>query len=118
VVIYVAKQQTALRFVNDEPDVFTYPHRPEVLVPRLVEPVEAHTRTGRVHLQVKRGGLDRLLAVPGKTRETVGEGVGDAEVHYARGQSFSLARRRSITLLDTANVLEMGFARYWRWASL
>ncbi|MGE4182762.1 MAG: hypothetical protein AB7J34_23295 [Limisphaerales bacterium] len=41
VVIHVAEQQAALRPVDDEPDVAAHPHRPKVLIPRLVELVEA-----------------------------------------------------------------------------
>jgi hypothetical protein len=37
--------------------------------------------------------------------------------HHVNGQSFSFGNRRSITLLDTANVLEIGFARYCMWDS-
>ncbi len=36
----------------------------------------------------------------------------DKEVHYASGQRFSLVNRRSITLLDTPNVRETGFAQF------
>ena len=57
------------------------PHRPEVLVLRLVELVELHARVGRVHLQVEGRGLDGLLLVAGQPGEAVGEGVGDAEFH-------------------------------------
>ena len=63
VVIHVAQQQTALGAVDDDADVHIHPHRPEVLVSRLVELVETQAWTGRVHLQVECRGLDCLLFV-------------------------------------------------------
>ena len=40
VMVHVAKQKAPLRLMDDEPDIGAHPHRPEVLVPRLVELVE------------------------------------------------------------------------------
>ena len=57
------------------------PHRPEILVLRLVELVEAHARIGRVELQVEGRRLDGLLLVAGQSGEAVGEGIGDAKFH-------------------------------------
>ena len=81
VMIDVAEQQAASRLVDDQPDVAADPHRPEVLVLRLVELVEAHAGIGRVELQVEGRRLDGLLLVAGQAGEAVGEGVGDAEFH-------------------------------------
>ena len=81
VVIDVAEQEARLAPVNDQPDVAADPHRPEVLVLRLVELVEAHAGIGRVELQVEGRRLDGLLLVAGQAGEAVGEGVGDAEFH-------------------------------------
>ena len=81
VVIDVAEQQAALALVHDHPDVAVDPYRPEVLVLRLVQLVETHSRIGRVELQVEGGRLDGLLLVAGESGEAVGEGVGDQEVH-------------------------------------
>ena len=67
--------------MNDQPDVAVHPHRPEVLVLRLVELVEAHAGIGRVELQVERRRLDGLLLVAGQSGEAVGESVGDAKFH-------------------------------------
>jgi hypothetical protein len=69
------------------------PHRPEVLVFRLVELVEAQAGTGGIDLQVERRRLDSLLLVDGQASEAVGEDVGDAEFQGNRGQTtiFSLA---------------------------
>jgi hypothetical protein len=80
VVVNAAAQQALGCLVDNLPDIRTHPQRPEVLVASLVELVETHARIGRVHLQVKRRGLDRLPLVVGQTGKAVGEGVGDAEV--------------------------------------
>ena len=40
-------------------------------------------RAGRVELEIEGRDLDRLLLLPGQARKTVGEGVGDAEVHHS-----------------------------------
>ena len=77
----VAEQQARIALVNDQPDVAVNPHRPEVLVLRLVELVEAHSGIGGIELQVERRRLDGLLLVAGQSSEAVGEGVGDAEFH-------------------------------------
>ena len=78
VVIDVAEQQARLAPVNDQPDVAAHPHRPEILVLRLVELVEAHAGIGRIELQVERRRLDGL-ALARQPGEAVGEGVGDAK---------------------------------------
>jgi hypothetical protein len=67
--------------VDDQADIAADPDRPEVLVPRRVQLVKTEARAGRVQLQVKRRGLDGLLLVAGQAGQTVGKGVGDAEVH-------------------------------------
>src|SRR5687768_10263134 len=79
--IDVAQQQAAGRLVDDQADVAADAYGPEVLVLRLVEPVELHAGARRVHLEVERGRLHQLLLVAGETGEAVGERVGDAEVH-------------------------------------
>jgi hypothetical protein len=81
VVIHIAQQEASGRFVNDQPDVGTHPHRPEILVLRPVQLVEAHAVACGIHLQVESGRLGRLLLVAGQAGETVGEGVGDEEGH-------------------------------------
>jgi hypothetical protein len=70
--------------MDDEPDVAADANRPEVPVPRLVEPMELHARVRRIHLQVERRRLDGLLLVARQPREAVGERVSDAKVHEAR----------------------------------
>jgi hypothetical protein len=50
VVANVAEQKTRFALVNDQPDVAARAHRPEVLILRLVELVEAHARIRRVEL--------------------------------------------------------------------
>ena len=79
--IDVAEQEAGSGPVDDQPDVATDPHGPEVLVLRPVDLVQLQARVRRVHLQVERRCLHRLLLVTGQLRETVGEGVGDSELH-------------------------------------
>ena len=52
-----------------------------MLVFGLLDPVQAHAGVRRVHLQIKRSGLDRLLLLASQACQAIGEGVGDAEVH-------------------------------------
>ena len=66
---------------------------PEVLVLRPVDLVPLQARMRRVHLQVERRGLDRLLLVTGQLREAVGEGVSDAELHQVSISTGSRSRR-------------------------
>ena len=82
VMIDVAEQEAGSGPVDDEPDVATDPRGPEVLVLRPVDLVQLQARMRRVHLQVERRGLDRLLLVAGQPDEAVGEGVGDTELHH------------------------------------
>ena len=84
----VAEQQARLGPVDDQPDVAADPHRPEVLVLRLVELVELQPGLRRVDLQVEGRRLDGLLLVAGQAGEAVGEGVGDEEVQSASGQMY------------------------------
>ena len=81
VMIHVAEQQTAQRFVHDQADVGADAHRPEVLVLGLVDLVQLHPGVDRIKLQVEGSGLDGFLLVSGQTGEAVGKSVGDAEVH-------------------------------------
>lgn len=80
-VIDVAQQQAVVRPVHDQPDAVVDPNRPEVRVLRAIELVEPHPVPRRVHLQVKDRRLDGLLLIARHAGETVGECVGDAEVH-------------------------------------
>ncbi len=43
---------------------------------------------GRIHLEIKRGGLDGLLLIAGQTGEAVRESVGDAEFHQSTRNTF------------------------------
>ena len=82
VVNYVAEQETFIALVNNQPEVAADPHRPEVFVLGFIESVKLHPGVSRVDPQVEGGRLDSLLLVTGQARETVGEGVGDAEVRH------------------------------------
>ena len=57
------------------------PDRPEVLVPDLVKFMKTHSRTGRVHPQVKGSGLDGLLFFIGQPGEAICKCVGNAKIH-------------------------------------
>src|SRR5262245_31673873 len=94
VMIDVAEEEASVGPVNDEPYVGAYPYRPEALVLRFVQFVEAETRRRRIHLEVEGRRLDCLLLVAGQPRETVGECVGDEERHSAgscRSESSSMS---------------------------
>jgi hypothetical protein len=82
VVVDVAEQEARIALVHDQANVAADPHRPEIPVPRLVQPVQAHAGVGRVELQVEGRGLGRSLLVAGQARQAIGEGVGDAEFHH------------------------------------
>src|SRR3990167_6480877 len=83
VVIHIAQQQTGIGLVDDQTNIAAHPHRPEILVPRLVQLVEAQARIGRIDLQVERRGLGGFLLIAGEFGEAVGEGVGDEKVHHS-----------------------------------
>jgi hypothetical protein len=67
--------------MNDESQIAADAHRPEVRISRFAQPVELHARTGGIKLEIERGRLRELLLIAGESGETVGEGVGDSEVH-------------------------------------
>ena len=75
--IDVAEQQTARCLVNDEPDVALTRTDQKFLSLALSSLWKLHARAGRVHLQIERRRLHRLLLVAGQPREAVGEGVGN-----------------------------------------
>lgn len=81
VMVDVAEEQAVAGSVNNQANVGTHPHRPEVFVPGLVELMKLQPGVGGIELQVERGGFDGLLLVAGQAGETVGECVGDKEVH-------------------------------------
>ena len=83
-VIDVAEQDARTALVNDQPKVASHPDGPEVLVPCLVELVEAHPRIGGVKLQIEGGRLDRLLFLACEACEAVRECVSDQEFHSIR----------------------------------
>jgi hypothetical protein len=90
--IDVTEQKARLRPVDDQADIGVDAHGPEILVPRLVQPMELHPRRGRIELQVKGRRLDGLLLVPRQSTEAVGKGVCDPEFHWlmaALGWSLS-----------------------------
>ena len=81
VMIDVAEHQARCRLVDDQPQIAADTNGPEVRILRLAQPMELHPRAGRIHLQIKRRRLRKLLLLAGEPREAVGEGVGDSKVH-------------------------------------
>ena len=63
-----------------QPDIATDPNRPEVLVLRLIELMETHSRVGRVDLQIEGRRLDGLLLIAGQSSKTVSECFSDYEL--------------------------------------
>ena len=61
VVIYVAQEKALARLVDDKPQIAIDAHRPEVVVFGRTDGMKLHARPRRIHLQVERGRLDRLL---------------------------------------------------------
>ena len=102
VMVHVAEQEARRGPVDNQPDVAADPGRPEALVLRPLDLVQLQPRPGRVHLQVERGGLDRLLLVAGQLRETVGERVGDAELHVLQRKRKSSGETRNPTPRKTS----------------
>ena len=86
VVVDVAEQQAILRAVNDDADIRTDAHGPEVGIARPVQPVELQAGPRRIHLQVESRRFDRLLLAAAQPGKTIGEGIGDAEIHEGSGQ--------------------------------
>ncbi len=83
--IDVAQQQTRIRLVDDQTNISTDPHRPEILIFCPVDPMKTQPGTYRIDLQIKRGRLGRLLLVVGKACKAIGECVRDSELHYSFG---------------------------------
>jgi len=77
--------------MDNYPEITADPHRPEVLVFRIVELVELHARIGRIQLQVKGDGLYCLLLFAGQFGEAVGKCISYAELHRATYPDASLA---------------------------
>ena len=82
--VNVAKQQARCRLVDDQSDVAADAYRPEVLVLRLVELLEAHARVGLIQLQIKGRRLRGLLFLACEPREAVGECVSDAKLDHLK----------------------------------
>ena len=79
--IRIAKKQAFVSLVNNNPQIFANPNRPKVFVFGLIKPMKLHTRTLRVHLQIKGRGLHGLLLLAGEFGEAIGEGIGNKEIH-------------------------------------
>ena len=66
--------------MNNQPNIATHPHRPEVLVPRLVKFMKTHSRISWINLEIKGRCLDSLLLLAGQFGEAVGESICNTEV--------------------------------------
>ena len=122
VMIDVAEQDAGSGPVDDQPDVATDPHGPEVLVLRPVDLVQLQARMRRVHLQVERRGLDRLLLVAGQLREAIGEGVGDSELHQVSISTgtpiwFATSVRRSTSTSGALMLTTSAYRAVWSYLS-
>ena len=75
----VAQQEIVVGLVDDDAQAVVDPDGPEIRVPAVLHPVETQPGCRAVELQVKGGGLGRLL-LPGRQAEQAGgEAVGDTE---------------------------------------
>jgi hypothetical protein len=79
----IGQEEAGRGLVDDQPQVAAGPHRPEVWVAGAINPMELQPRACRVHLQVKRRGLGRLLLLRLQTGEGGREGVGYAKFHVS-----------------------------------
>ena len=61
VVADIGEEEARLGLVDDDADVAADPHRPEMRVAGAVDAVEVQPGCRRVHLQIERRGLGRLL---------------------------------------------------------
>src|SRR5213593_3517701 len=81
VVIDVTEQEAFTALVDNQADVAADPHRPEVWVLRLVEPMKLQPGLRRVELQVERCHLNGFLFLGGEAGKTVSKRICDPEFH-------------------------------------
>ena len=122
VMIDVAEQEAGSGPVDDQPDVATDPNGPEVLVLRPVDLVQLQAGMRRVHLQVERRCLHRLLLVAGQLGKAVGEGVGDAELHQVSISTgtpiwFATSVRRSTSTSGALMLTTSAYRAVWSYLS-
>ena len=79
--IDLTQHQGVLAAVDDDSDVSIHADRRKIRVLGLRQLVELQPGMCRIHLEVKSRGLSGLLLIPCQFGETVGEGVGNSEVH-------------------------------------
>ncbi len=95
----ITKQHARRGLVHDQPDIGIDSHRPEIRVSSAVEPMEMQAPASRIELQIERCHFDRFLLRPGQSRETVGEGIRDAEFHHRTGNTFMTSSPRWLMTL-------------------
>jgi hypothetical protein len=81
VTVDVSEQQACCCPVDDDAKVVIDSRRPKVRIARVVDAVHLQAGMLRVGLQVEGGKFCGLLVGRRKSRQRVGEGVGDKEIH-------------------------------------
>lgn len=80
--------------MNDQADIATYAHRPEILVLGTVQLVETHAWTRRIQLQVEGSRFNELLLFARQPCEAVGKGVGNSEFKHEDPVYRAIRQRR------------------------
>lgn len=106
-------------FVDNDADVPAHPDRPEVLILRPVQLVEAHARTGGIQLKVEGGRLDCLLLLAGQFEQAIVKGAGESEVHTVvkwscRCRSEVLGKTQGATYPDKEGSFPNRFSDFGR----
>ena len=68
--------------MHDYSDIAADTDGPEMRVSGSIQLVELQSGQSRSQKKIQSRGLHRLLLVAGELGETVGEGVGDSELHF------------------------------------
>ena len=80
-VSHITEQEAEFCLVDDHTQIGIHPHRPEIFVLHILQPMKIHARIGGIDLKVEGRGFNGFLLVAGEFGEAVGEGFGYAEVH-------------------------------------
>ena len=83
VMVDVAHQNAAIGLVDDHANVAACADRPEILVLRFVDAMEAQRRMRGVELQIEHRRFDGFLFLSGQFAERSWKGVSNEEVHLA-----------------------------------
>ena len=102
----ITEQEIGRRLVRNHTHTLTDPHRPEVLVPGPVRPMELQSRLRRIELQIERRRLGCPLLLAAQRGKAIRKRVGDPKLHRAPillpsdGPLFMLSRRRVRLIVD------------------